>query len=669
MENMRLRPGLSPHAIVRSVAQWVLPVLAVAAMFAAFCWIGIEIRSLKSFFVFDTLPYSSPIAYGKLPGLDKLTPDQKLVLQGDRTRETAVEREKAIWEKWPTNIVYLHNYITCLASSLPYHGADGKTNYECRANFAQEITKLQPLDPGNARLDYFLAANLLAESIKEQNSATNTDGTVTNKWGMKVVDRAKFDQAMAHFKAGLGKPEFRRYTSEMVVERLAIMGEPTTLIIQIAEIGMAAGVLLPDLSTCRQLGRASMAYANLLIEEGRTKEAGEFLSACRKFVPQINDDAYTLIDVLVVGAIAGIYAEQVPAAYNRLGDVATAHLVEIETAALAQPIKDWKKRQKEFSKDLASERIMRRHSGILVGLLLPAFGEYLAPTDLAPSRLLEYVVAERHAVGAISICLVVLMVFCVLFALYYHLINKAVPRSVFLLPRVSDWGRLLLWGVLLPVLCYYGVTRWGPWCGRELNVAIECPQFVTQFIALLLVIVAVTLTMVSQWVRRGCNDLLLLSTPAAPFFWRAWGWNLVGMTVLLSVLPESWLAADDRPDHVWTAYLPTIIGGTLILSGLMYLVYAIMRRDWFRKNYAAYYGSLTRALITAIALVTIALNCICQPWLFREERHWIAKDTVMHIDSKGGFTAIEARLVQRLKAEMQQAAAKFPEVRISPGNL
>ena len=654
--------------IVRFVTQWVLPLVAVVVLFQIVRGSALEFRALRKMFVFDPVPDDSSTVCWKMFGLDNLPPDQKLILEGDRTQSSTIEREKAIWEKWPTNIVYLHNYISHYVSLAPYCDEEVKTNKGWRTNFAQDIVKLQALEPDNARFDYILAGNLLAEASKYEPSMKDAAGKVTEKGGLKVLDRAKLDKAMAHFKVGLGKTRCRRYASEMAAERLAIMGEPTTLLKEIAEIGVIAGMPLPDLSLCRELGRTSMAYVGILIDEGRTNDARECLSACRKFVPQINNDAYTLIDVLVVGAVAGIVAEKMPAAYIRLGDAATAQQVGIETTALAFPVKDWKQRKNELPNDSTREKLISRHSGSLVGLLLPALGEYPTAADLTPGRLLDYVVGERGALGALSVFLVIMMVFCVILASYYHLASKAALRTVYILPCGGDWVRLLLLGGLLPLMCYYGVTRCVPWGNRSLSLEIEYPQAIIQFIALSLVIVSVMSNFTIQLVRRGCDNLGVTVFPVVPVFWRVWGWILVGLPVMLAVLPESWLTDEDLPGHAWAEFLPAIIGGVLILSGLAYLGYGIVRRQWFRKVHAAYYGSLARALIPVIAVTVIVLNILAQPYLRREERCLISSDTLMHIDPKGGFTAIESRLVQRLKAEMQQAAARFPEVHISPKN-
>lgn len=663
-DNTGTTPPSSSHPVVRFVIQWVLPAAALAVACLAFRTSVVQTLALTGLFSFGSHP-DDGTAFCASQEPRNLSPDQRLILKGDRSRETPLDREKAIWEKWPTNLVYLHHYITHLAASRPYHESAGETNGDGRGRFAAEITQFQSMDPDNARMDYLLAGSLLDQAIRNQTAHTNADGSVTNRWSMKVVDRAKLDQAMTRFKTGLGKPRYRRYAGEMVTERLAIMGEPTTLLQQIAEIGMVAGTLCPDLATLRQLGRTSMAYAQLLIEEGRTQEARELLSACRQFVPQINDDAYTLIDILVVGAVAGIMAEQVPAAYERLGDAITARESAVETAALAQPIRAWKTRRAQgTSQDTEAEEMIHRHGGVLAGLLLPALGEYPTVAELAPSRLLEYTAIERGALGAASAGLAALMVCCALLAFYYRLVGGRDPASPCRLPHGRDWARFAMWAVVVPLLCYGLVTRCVPWSSRHLSPAIA-PHFIAQLLACFLVIVAAVTVTVSRWARQAIRDAALPDSPPVPLFWRTGGLLFVGFPVLLAILPEAWLTSDNLPGPAAAA----VIGGAWALFGLAYLVYGLVRRRWLGRTYAACYRTYARTLVPALALAILVLNGIAQPALLREERHWLSVDTVMRLDRHGGFTVIEARLVKRLKGEMQQAAERLPGVRGGAGTL
>ena len=42
---------------------------------------------------------------------ERYTPEEKLILYGDRSRKSNADRQKAIWERFPENKIYLANYI------------------------------------------------------------------------------------------------------------------------------------------------------------------------------------------------------------------------------------------------------------------------------------------------------------------------------------------------------------------------------------------------------------------------------------------------------------------------------------------------------------------------------------------------------------------------------
>ncbi|MCX6984655.1 MAG: permease prefix domain 1-containing protein, partial [Lentisphaerae bacterium] len=256
---MRLR------SLIKIAAQWLLAPLAIAIAVMTTDWVEFQAVNMLNSLT------GTGYAFG--PDINsvqrKLSPDQRLVLYGDPARKSFADKQKAIWEKWPKSKIYLHNYITHLISGA----ATG--HY---AELAAEIAKLQPLDPDNARFDYILAGRLLDQAVDiKSSSEKGPDGKPKTVYDTTIKDRAKLDEAMLHLKAGLAKPEFRRYTREMAVERLAIMGEPTSLLQEIQEISMLAGILLPDLSHLRNLERTSVFYGELLANEGKRKEADIFL--------------------------------------------------------------------------------------------------------------------------------------------------------------------------------------------------------------------------------------------------------------------------------------------------------------------------------------------------------------------------------------------------------
>jgi hypothetical protein len=641
----------------RLVLEWALPLLAIGLLFLVFRSSHlIVVREFAALFSFS-FP-SEPRSEKSDPFATKrLTPDQRLVLKGDTTRSNAVERQKAIWDRWPTNHVYLHNYITQRVSDYPYTWSERHRNCPQRAAFGQDLKKYQSRDPDNARFDYLLASTLIPDAASNNwHSVTNTDGIATLT--ATVLDRAKLDQAMSHFKAGLGKPVFRRYSQEMVTERLAILGEPVSLAQSLAQIGIVAGTLQPDLSRLRELARCSSLYANLLIDEGRKDEAREFLAAWRRYVPQVNRDVYCLIDVLVMGAISDMMDKQVPATYRRLGDAEAAQQTGLETAALAKPVKDWKDQRKQLEDNGDEERLHRR-AGLLASLLLPALRVPLTDEELAPSRFVEYAVIDSLGAFAISVVMIGIIAICALLLLYYRLRSPTLEKPALAVPGLEAWLWLIGVGVLLPVAAYYGLTRWIPNGPRMYGIGMTAPQLILQQIALLLVIGAALMAGTSRWVRQGWQGAGIPTLLPLPIGWRIWGGVLLVATVVLPLFsnPAAVRIGDDyEPIFDWLALSMGFLLVAWGLSVLGVLIYGSIVRDWFRSRHAAYYGSLARTLIPALSLAIIVLNSVAHPVLGQEERYWMKRDTVLRVDRNGGFTAVEARLTQRLKGEIQKAA-------------
>ncbi|MEI7817748.1 MAG: hypothetical protein WCI45_11230, partial [Desulfuromonadales bacterium] len=577
-----------------------------------------------------------------------LTSEQRLVLYGDPTRRTTCEKQKAIWEKWPKDKVYLHNYVTFLMTGEAM-------NSELYTEWAAEIAKLQTLDPNNARFDYILAGRLLDQAVEiKTRTGYDSDDKPKTVYDTTIKDRAKLDEAMAFLKAGLAKPEFRRYAREMAAERLVILGEPTSLLQELGEVAMLAGILLPDLSHLRNLERTSLFYGELLAKEGKRNEADIFLNAHRRLVPQINGDAFTLIDVLVVGAIAWSAAERLPEIYEKLGDSVAAVKAKEETVALATPVKQWKEKINSTAKTPAGqafEKNLRRHGGILTGMLMPALGEYPTSEELAPSRQLEYVVAEGLGLGVLSLGLMAMMMTLAIMAIYYRWTRGGGVGSLLLLPSGSEILRILGGGVIFPMLIYYVITRWLPWTGRDFSLIYCSPQFIAQYLAVICAILMGTIMLADNCVRRRCRELLLPVAPPTRELYII-GWITVGIFLMLAILPQSWL----DPDRNYVKIILLFLAGglpLLVLTGIVHYVFLELR---YGRKCAAYYGSLARTMIPVTAMVLIIVNVSSRPYLLMVERQLLAKDTIMRVDSKGGFTAIESRVTQRLKCEIQKAA-------------
>ena len=172
------RRRMKLRALVRMAAQWLL---APAAVFVALLMTNWDtISAMRAAASRGNTPELSSVAVD-------LTPEEQLVLLGDASKPAGVERQKAIWERWPSNKKYLHHYVTHLLSK----SSEG-------AAVIEEIVDLQSRDPNNARFDYIVAGLILRDAV---------DWSGDDK-GYLIKDRAKLDEAMARLKAGLALPEY-----------------------------------------------------------------------------------------------------------------------------------------------------------------------------------------------------------------------------------------------------------------------------------------------------------------------------------------------------------------------------------------------------------------------------------------------------------------------------
>jgi hypothetical protein len=379
------------------------------------------------------------------------------------------------------------------------------------------------------------------------------------------------------------------------------------------------------------------------------------LNAYRILIPQFNRDSFTLIDVLVTGAMAGHAADRVPGIYEKLGDSAAAERARKEAGRLAAPVKQWRERRQAMEKSAKADQYMAKlhqEGGILAGLLLPALGEYPTADELAPSRQLEYVIVEGAALIILSSILVGLMLLCGLASVYYSRFRGGGHYSLLLLPGPGETARLLAWGVLLPLAVFYAVTRGLPWSGRNMSLLYGLPTLTAQALALLFAMLGILGMTSARRVRRRCAELQL---PVPPSRQSGWNWVLGGLFTIVAIpalTGGAWFKPEERNFDVLSLGLL----GLLLLLLLALLVRWIVREIQYGRTCAAYYGSLARTLLPVFALALILVNVCSRPYLRFEERRLLRIDTLMRPDPNGGFTSIESRVTQRLKAELEKAA-------------
>jgi hypothetical protein len=581
-----------------------------------------------------------------------LTARQRFLLEGDTSRPTRHERQRAIWEAQPDSRVYLGNYLTALAA-----GPGQETNQ--LAFGRSELAAARKLEPENARVDYLEAAWLAAVAANIQSEAVGKDesGKRKTKSTLKVHDRTRLDEAMGLLQAGIQKPYYRRYSAEMLREQLEALGPPRRFVDLVQRTAIAAGVLLPDLAKTKSLAITSRLYAELLIGEGKTNEALPYLGAWQTLTRQLNEDSFTLIDVLVVGGIANDAEVWVPPLYRQIGLETEAEHAATNAAAIFKPVGDWRAQRKQDREPggpnaphRQGERILIERAGALAAVLLPALGQWPDAAVYEPERRLEYTVAAEVLMAIVSVLLLAAMGVSLVVAWRWQWLGSdPATRPLKLDPDAATVLRILVGGVALPLLMFDLVTRFVPLSGHAYSLRVASHKLIAEFGLLMLALGVLPMVLSFAHARRRLETL---GVPTTRWSVRWLKWPL-GAGVLLLVGAWCVPASGTEAARVFAIAAAASIGAALVLGALLGFAQGIGGES----RYGRFYGTSFRALIPVLAAAIIVLGVGARPLLLRAEHHYIQRDTLMYHANRVGFTQLESELVEQLRGEVQRAFA------------
>jgi hypothetical protein len=630
----------------------------VAVVVVAWNWDNSQRVAIETF---DSIRSGSDLSFFDQPGAlsaRRLTREQRLLLEGDKTRATRHERQRALWEAHPDNLVYLGNYSTALAAS----GSDTLP----LEFFRGEMAAARKLDPENARYDYLEAGRLLKASaeILSEKAGQDEKGKPKTDYTLEVRNREQLDEAMAILKDGFGKSYWRRYTTDMLREQLAVLGPPQRLVDLVDRTAIAAGTLLPDLAQLRTLTHASRLYAELLIGEGKVAEAAPYLGAWEILGRQVTEDSFTLIDLLVASAIFKDAEQSIPPLYRQIGREAEAERTATRAARIAKPVTDWREQrdlarnqEPQASGQPQDEQLLQERAGVLSSTLLPALGQWPAAQEYAPGRMLEYVVLTEFVIGGILAALLLTMFVSYLLALRWRVFRPASePPPPILMPDLMTVFRILLLGVILPLALFFVVTRYLPWSGHEYSMRVGMHRLAAEFGLLGVVLGVVPILLTVAHVRRRCRALgVPIARWRARYLW--WSAGSVGGLLLLI----AWFLPPTPGQAVKTL---AMVGLGLIATALAVgILLGIGQGLGGQRQHGVFYGSVFRTLVPMLALTIIVLGVSTRPVLLRAEARYIERDTLMQDRDRVGFTRIENDLVESLRGAMlENVRAQAPDL-------
>jgi uncharacterized membrane protein YhaH (DUF805 family) len=213
------------------------------------------------------------------------------------------------------------------------------------------------------------------------------------------------------------------------------------------------------------------------------------------------------------------------------------------------------------------------------------------------------------------------------------------------MPDPGTTIRILILGVILPLVLFFVVTRYLPWSGHAYSIRVGAPKLMAEFGLLVMALATLPTLMTVAHVKRRCTALGVNVTR-----WRAryvsWTCGFVG--VLLLVI--AWCLPAAAGDSVRT---PAFVGlGCLATSLVVAILLGLAQGLGGERQYGRFYGSVFRTLVPMLALTIVVLGVVTRPLLLRAEASYIGRDTLLQDRDRVGFTRLENDLVQKLRAAM-----------------
>ena len=134
-------------------------------------------------------------------------------------------------------------------------------------------------------------------------------------------------------------------------------------------------------------------------------EASQLLDTWQSFLTQSIPDAYCLIDVLVLNAVAKLSGEKVAEVYESIGELESADNTREYAGKLSKPITQWKDNVANMPFGDDSMKL-----GILASMLLPSLGEPITGDMLAPGNQDERVAFLEQMIAHSMLGVLVLLI-------------------------------------------------------------------------------------------------------------------------------------------------------------------------------------------------------------------------------------------------------------------
>ena len=570
----------------------------------------------------------------------RVTESQRLLLHGDETKSNRADSFRPLWQSDPANRVYFAEYVV--------QAMGGRPKGEARAALLADLEGAREIDPENA-LYPLLAADLEADAAARI-AAVRLN--VTSPQPLSIMNRDALDQAMPKLLAAVEMPRYDTYRTGIIEARLAALPQPTSLQDLIQREWALDSTMIGGTASAWHAAHLSVAYAQLLLSEGRPVQALPYLRLPEKLGRMVAENACLLIELHIASRFFTLAGNAAPPLLREIGRDEEARATSERLAAIRQPVERWQ-HQLHDCEDDGFRQTMKRRAGFLAGALWSTYSTTdpaLLPGLLDTGRQLEYTVATRVSLAFLALLLLLTMLACLGVYLGWRVVLGSQAAPLLLLPSWRDMVRFVLLGVILP---FAGFLVWThlPFSAHSQGILVAGNRVAAEVLVLLVVLVTMPTWLASRAFRRRCHELDLASPPTTPKLLQG-AFGLAGAALCVGAcLPAG------EPDQVRSGITLVVAGGigmVLIQVGIIAIALAAPRIH----GRAA--GTLARSLIPVFAAAILVVSLVAYPIMRARERGLVEQDRILWSGANDAQSPREGAATAPLLAQMHQALAEHP---------
>ena len=497
---------------MKTEKSWLSGIIVTAiVMFIMIIYLG------NYFSTFNALVNSPPKSFASLSNYHakkrKLSPENELILNGDLTQPTQELQQKALFDRFPTNKMYLANYINSLDFTRPSD------------ELLDILNKAEKLDPNNALYNYYKCIVFMKDAVKsrkdnsiifakelkarDKEKADRKKGIyppflAEKKLIYDVVNTEKLADFMVEYYKGIAKPYFKTYIFDLHRKRAHLKFDKITNIEQQMEkITFDANMMLPHLSRSRDVVRVATFYAKKRYKVGDIAGAKKVFDSANKFLTQITDDSNSMIGILVVRANIAIFYNNGADFYNEINDEKKLQ----ECVKKCQKMEELSALVKSDVSKNFSDRL-GREGGILTLMLMPSVKQDISEEEqlakLKPERMFWYKLVEAMYLNLMGVILVLILGVILLIALIAKFKSSKDELLIFKV-TTKELGAIILCGGILPLGIFLLLTNIDALSGRTSFFQYNLLPFAMQLILLMSIMILPISWTLRHYVRKWCR--------------------------------------------------------------------------------------------------------------------------------------------------------------------